>query len=200
MDYCRGLVLSAGTARIRVAEAQLVKEQLALSIGSLTVDVPAIDVFSRSWACQWDPRDFARLFRTPASLESIDWELRRNMDALVIFSESGRTVEVWEADAWQSLRDAVKNLKTYIQSTSIREANATNKRARQVGYLTSLATIFIPLSFVAAVFSMGGEFSAGASRFWVYWVLRSRWQRLGVFCSSRNGEDGLCRAFPILSL
>jgi Mg2+ and Co2+ transporter CorA len=40
-----------------------------------------------------------------------------------------------------------------------------------VGYLTSLATLFLPVLFVAAVFSMGGEYAAGESRFWVFWVI-----------------------------
>jgi hypothetical protein len=179
MDYCRSLVLSAWTARIRIVETQLIKEQLMLSIGDIPAGARAAEVFEKSWQRPWHPRDFGRLVRAKSALESIDWELRRNMDALGIGSESKRTAEAWEADAWQSLREVIKSLKirldimlqAYMQSISVRETSAANKQARQVGYLTSLATIFIPLSFVAAIFSMGGDFSAGSDRFWVYWVV-----------------------------
>jgi hypothetical protein len=178
VDYVRILVLSAWTASIRAIESRLVKEQLALSIVDLSrAEVPT---YERSWTRPWHPRDFARLVQAKSSLEALDWELRRNMDALGIgSSDSSRTPEAWEADAWQGLRVVIGNLKArldimlqaYMQSISVRETSDANKQARQVGYLTSLATIFIPLSLVAAVFSMGGDFAAGESRFWVYWAV-----------------------------
>ena len=36
--------------------------------------------------------------------------------------------------------------------------------------LTYLALIFVPLSYVASIFSMGGDFLPGASHFWVYFA------------------------------
>ncbi|KFA71742.1 hypothetical protein S40288_09984 [Stachybotrys chartarum IBT 40288] len=100
MDYCRSLVVSAWTARIRIVETQLIKEQLMLSVGDIPADARAAEVFEKSWQRPWHPRDFGRLVRAKSALESIDWELRRNMDALGIGSESERTAEAWEADAW----------------------------------------------------------------------------------------------------
>jgi hypothetical protein len=180
VDLCRGLVLSAWTAAIRVVEAQLVQEQLALTVGVQADDIRATDVFEKSWERPWHPRDFGRLVRAKLALDSVDWDLSRNMDALGILELQHQShVEAWEADAWHGLRDVVHNLKAkldimsqaYMQSISIRETHAANQQARNVGYLTSLASIFVPISFVAAVFSMGGDFSAGESRFWVYWVV-----------------------------
>ncbi|KAK4112741.1 hypothetical protein N656DRAFT_844945 [Canariomyces notabilis] len=139
MDYCRRLVLSAWTARIRIVETQLIKEQLMLSIGDIPADARAAEVFEKSWQRPWHPRDFGRLVRAKSALESTDWELRPNMDALGIGSESMRTVEAWEADAWQSLTEVMRSLKirldimlqAYMQSISVRETSAANKQARQ---------------------------------------------------------------------
>jgi Mg2+ and Co2+ transporter CorA len=108
----------------------------------------------------------------------MDTSLFYNMDALGIGGNS-QVGEEWEAEAWKSLRNAILTLKTrvniiseaYMQAVSVRESIVANKQARQVGYLTSLATLFIPLSFVAAVFSMGGDFAAGQERFYVFWAI-----------------------------
>ncbi|KAH8710026.1 hypothetical protein GQ44DRAFT_776862 [Phaeosphaeriaceae sp. PMI808] len=177
MDVCRRMVLSAWTARLRIAEAQIIQEQCIMSIGNMITGNGVADLLEKSWARPWDPRDFGRLVRAKSALESIDWELYRNMDALKI--SKALTTEAWEADAWMSIQKVVQTLKTrldiisqaYMQAVSVRESVTANKQAQQVGYLTSLATLFIPLSFVAAVFSMGGDFSAGASHFWVYWII-----------------------------
>jgi Mg2+ and Co2+ transporter CorA len=100
------------------------------------------------------------------------------MDALGIGTKS-KCTEDWEAQAWRSLQNAVHVLKSrvdiiaqaYTQAVSVQESMTSNKQARQVGYLTSLATLFIPVSLIAGIFSMGGKFSAGASLFWVYWAI-----------------------------
>jgi Mg2+ and Co2+ transporter CorA len=100
------------------------------------------------------------------------------MDALGIGSDS-QTTEEWEAEAWKSLRNAVQTLKkrvdiisqAYTEAVSVRQSIVSNQQAEQVGYLTSLAVLFVPASFVASIFSMGGDFSAGADRFWVFWAI-----------------------------
>lgn len=38
------------------------------------------------------------------------------------------------------------------------------------GYLTPMAIIINPVSLIAAMFSMGDDFAAGESLFWVFWV------------------------------
>jgi len=149
-----------------------------MSIGNIAAEATAATWLNKSWARPWDPRDFGRLVRAKSVLESTEWELYRNMDALGVLSKAQST-EAWETEAWKSLQKVVQTLKArldivlqaYMQAVSVRESITSNKQARQVGYLTSLATLFIPISFVAAIFSMGGEFSAGASHFWVYWII-----------------------------
>lgn len=57
-----------------------------------------------------------------------------------------------------------------MQAVSVRETITANTQSRQVGYLTFLATLFLPISFIASIFSMGGKFSVGEQLFWVFWA------------------------------
>ncbi|KAK1751063.1 hypothetical protein QBC47DRAFT_392146 [Echria macrotheca] len=60
---------------------------------------------------------------------------------------------------------------------------------RQVGYLSSLATLFVPVSLVTAIFSIGGDFAAGESHFWVYWAVSVPVMMLGcVLLFTRVGR------------
>ncbi|KAJ5692134.1 hypothetical protein N7462_001557 [Penicillium macrosclerotiorum] len=163
---------------LRIVETQVIQESCRMSIGSITLERTATELVDNSWAQPWHPRNFARLVMAKSALDSIAWELERNMDALGLYSKTD-VLEPWEAEAWDRLRQAVQMLKVktdnilqaYMQAVSIRESVTSNKQALHVGYLTSLATVFIPISFVAAIFSMGGDFAAGESRFWVYWTI-----------------------------
>jgi hypothetical protein len=177
-DICRKLVLSAWTAWLRVVEAQITQEQYFMSTGKTPTGINTATWLDKSWMQPWQARQFGRLIRAKSALEAIDADLYYNMDALGIGAKRNGT-EDWEAEAWRSLQNAVHVLKTkvdiifqaYTQAVSVQESITSNKQARQVGYLTSLATLFIPVSLIAAIFSMGGKFSAGASLFWVYWAI-----------------------------
>ncbi|KAK0647672.1 hypothetical protein DIS24_g7547 [Lasiodiplodia hormozganensis] len=46
-----------------------------------------------------------------------------------------------------------------------------NNQARSVGRLSALATVLVPFSVVAGIFSMSGRFAAGEDLFWVFWIL-----------------------------
>lgn len=52
-----------------------------------------------------------------------------------------------------------------------RQTAAANRMARSSGQLTKIATIIVPCTFVASIFSMGGDFAAGESLFYVYWII-----------------------------
>lgn len=181
-DICRRLVLSEWTARLRTIEAQIFWERCKMSMGDAPAARNTSESFILPWARPWHPRDFSRLVRATAVLKSIDAELRCNMDALGIDSSEPRTLDAWEVDAWKSLREAVQlqisivhdTLQSHMQAISVRQS-------LNAGYLTSMAIIFIPVSLVAAVFSMGGEFAAGESLFWVFWVVATPITLLGCF-------------------
>ncbi len=59
----------------------------------------------------------------------------------------------------------------YLQYISIQEARISNGNAKSLSKITVLTMLFIPLSTVASIFSMGGDFLPGSSRAWVYWVV-----------------------------
>ena len=53
---------------------------------------------------------------------------------------------------------------------TVRQADISQKEAKLVSRLTFVALVFIPLSFTASIFSMGGNFLPGSSLFWVYFA------------------------------
>ncbi|CAI6087308.1 unnamed protein product [Clonostachys chloroleuca] len=177
-DICRQLVLSAWVARLRITEAEVVRKQYQMSIGVGLSPFNPRTWLDGSWTQPWTEREFGGLVRAKSALESTDTSLFYNMDALGIGGKS-HIGEEWETEAWKSLRNALLTLKTrvdimmaaYTQAVSVRESIVANKQARQVGYLTSLATLFVPVSFIAAVFSMGGDYAAGQQRFYVFWAI-----------------------------
>lgn len=70
------------------------------------------------------------------------------------------------------------HMKTYAQLSIMRESfeghrqTVTSARlAKSSGRLLNLATIFVPFTLVASVFSMNGRYAAGESRFFVFWVV-----------------------------
>lgn len=181
-EICRRLILSEWTARLRIIEAQIVRERVRMSVGKVVLprDTKASRILT--WRRPWQQDDFNRLTRATAVLETIDAELRSNQDALGINTAKIQVVSPWEEDAWNSSREAVQwelsmvknTLETYMQSVSVRQS-------LNAGYLTSMATIFIPVSLIAAVFSMGGDFAAGKSLFWVFWVIAIPVTLIGCF-------------------
>jgi Mg2+ and Co2+ transporter CorA len=52
-----------------------------------------------------------------------------------------------------------------MQEASLSESQIANYQAQNVGRLTSLATILVPFSVSAGMFSMGGEYLAGEKNF-----------------------------------
>jgi hypothetical protein len=170
-DICRKLVLCAWTARLRVVEAQVIQKFVQMSVGADAANFNAATWLDKSWTLPWQERNFAQLVRAKSELEGIEAGIDNNMDALGIGCKS-QTTEEWEAEAWRSLQNTVAALKKRVDMTLQSYTEAVSVRqAQQVGYLTSLATLFIPASFVAAIFAMGGDYSASAGKFWVFWVI-----------------------------
>ncbi|CAN8103214.1 unnamed protein product [Discula destructiva] len=58
-----------------------------------------------------------------------------------------------------------------LTAEGLKQTEAGNRMARSSGQLTKIATVIVPCSFVASIFSMGDEFAAGKSLFYVYWVI-----------------------------
>jgi hypothetical protein len=157
-EVCRRIALWSWTAQVHF-NTNLVAEEVAL--GS-----------------PWQDRTVLRLVQTRLQLQRHEDEIHINMNALGIGTEHSIAQE-WEAEDWRSLEDAIKAVErridviyeSYTQRASINESMAANQQARGVRYLTALAALFVPASLTAGIFAMAGEFSAGASRFWVFWAV-----------------------------
>lgn len=59
----------------------------------------------------------------------------------------------------------------YGQRSSVQESRIANSQARSVGRLTALATVLVPFTLTAGIFSMSDEFAAGQKFFWVFWAV-----------------------------
>lgn len=59
----------------------------------------------------------------------------------------------------------------FAQRSALIQADAAERQARSSGQLTKIATFIVPGTFVASIFSMGGDFAAGGRLFFVYWAL-----------------------------
>jgi hypothetical protein len=131
-----------------------------------------------TWDTSWRTEAFHGLLYQQLAASTIANGVRNSMRVFEV--EAAETVvESFEKEEWQALQLAVASLKEqlanlisgYTQEASIQESKASNYQARSVGRLTYLATILVPFSVTAALFSMGGDFSAGQSLFWVFWVI-----------------------------
>ena len=113
-------------------------------------------------------------------------EMEENMVSLGVPIESGaaRNPGVaggppqWEIDGWRSVMDLAHVVDRftnalamgYLQYITTREARISNSNAQSLSRITILTMLFIPLSTVASVFSMSGDFLPGNSRAWVFWA------------------------------
>ena len=87
-------------------------------------------------------------------------------------------VQQWEQDGWLAIQEhchkiiamAEAFLQSYLQFTSMQEAQAANHNALSLARISNLTMVFIPLSAIAAVFSMTDEFMPGKSKNWIFWV------------------------------
>jgi hypothetical protein len=107
--------------------------------------------------------------------------LYRNMKALQVkAAEAGEGfITRWETDEWRFAEARILSYQRTVESTTevyshaaegegMRSANA---QSNSVARLTGLATVFVPLSLIAAIFSIGGDYAVGGARFWVYFVV-----------------------------
>lgn len=84
-----------------------------------------------------------------------------------------------ENKLWEFLNEKLQSMEAtvgdhmdmYSQRAAMEESFAANRQARSAGQLTKIATVIVPCTFVASIFSMGGKFAAGESLFGVYWAV-----------------------------
>jgi Mg2+ and Co2+ transporter CorA len=84
-----------------------------------------------------------------------------------------------ERRSWARLMDKLATMEATIsnhmeefsQRAALEESFAAGRQARSAGQLTKIATVIVPCTFVASIFSMGGSFAAGEDLFYVYWTI-----------------------------
>jgi len=117
------------------------------------------------------------------SINLLQGEISRNitglgMDSMTIHNPLCLEDD-WERLAWKESLDLCSFMlkivdtltQTYSHQATIREAQQSNQIANSVWKITSLASIFFPVSIVAGIFSMGPDFLPGGSSFWVFWAV-----------------------------
>jgi hypothetical protein len=136
---------------------------------------------SRIWAPTWTEWIYNRLQSWGSDLEIYRIDIASNMRNLGIDPDDnspknrGRVTQE-EASQWRYIQSTLLRqkamLKTvadnYVQVVGLRETQTSTQQAREVGKLTVLGTVFVPLSIISGILSMGGGYLPGGGKFWVY--------------------------------
>lgn len=104
-------------------------------------------------------------------LEEVESSLRgMDIKAGEESDEAGRDLLVVH-ERLRKFKEKVESLTSIVTGVlSVRQADTAQKATKLVSRLTVIALVFIPLSFTAGIFSMGGDFQPGSSHFWVYFA------------------------------
>ena len=71
----------------------------------------------------------------------------------------------------QMEKNAEKQIGTVFAKISVEAGEETIDQARRVTRLTVIATVFLPMSFVASIFGMNGRFALDGESWWMYVVV-----------------------------
>ena len=75
-------------------------------------------------------------------------------------------------DKVDTCRERIESLLPVVFSIfSLLEAQQSTRETKYSSWLTIVATIFLPLSLTAGIFSMAGNYAPNGSQFWIYWVV-----------------------------
>jgi hypothetical protein len=127
---------------------------------------------------------FENLVNARFKLDALLKEISGNMAAMGLTNpidntRQGTTADDWEMQGWKEVVGLttymvqMMNILTqaYQHATSIQEAQTANNLSRSVAKITNLVIIFTPISVISGIFSMGGNFSPGESKSWVFWAV-----------------------------
>lgn len=108
-------------------------------------------------------------FHNHMAEEAESWKF---LDAKLQYIEeslTNHTKMYYDRSAMEETYEAKMQSRESMRQT--KETAAANRMARSSGQLTKIATIIVPCTFVTSIFSMGGDFAAGESLFYVYWII-----------------------------
>ena len=172
---CRHIILTMWKGYLRFRELEYIRFNDSSNFGK---PLDNLHGWFHTWDTSWRAEAFHSLLYQQLATSSIATGLRNAMRVFGVEAPD-TVVDKREKEDWHALQLSVTSLREqlanlingYSQEASIQESKTSNYQARSVGRLTSLATILVPFSVTAALFSMGGDFQAGQSLFWVFWVI-----------------------------
>lgn len=187
--FMRGFTISKWTAHLNHirrcyahTRAGLFSDNARHTLRHHSVNTTRLVQHTAHWGADWKEWMFESMTRFITDLSLYRLDAETNMRALGIDVDDPRSsglVGKREAQMWRYIRSSCIDLQdmfqqlsnSYTQVVALREAQASNLQAKSVRWLTVLGTFFVPLSVVAGVMSMGGEFLPGERKFWVYFAV-----------------------------
>ncbi|KAL6703511.1 hypothetical protein ACN47E_009609 [Coniothyrium glycines] len=178
VESARKLVISTTIAYLRRRYSNLVKLQNSSHFYPQAMRHNYLASFSKSSCSSWSSEFFDFIVGSRAAMRVWTREMDENITALGLDAQHSSAPQ-WERDGWQSVKqlgcivdETVGAFATgYLQFVTISEARVSNRNAHSLSRITVLTMLFIPLSTVASIFSMGGDFLPGETRAWVFWVV-----------------------------
>jgi len=172
---CRHIILAMWKGYLRFRELEYIRFS---DSSNFSKPLDNLHGWFHTWDTSWRAEAFHSLLYQQLATSLIANGTRHAMRVFGV-EATVTVVDERQREDWQALQLSVTSLKEqlanlisgYSQEASIQESKTSNYQARSVGRLTSLATILVPFSVTAALFSMGGDFQAGHSLFWVFWVI-----------------------------
>ncbi|KAF1954206.1 hypothetical protein CC80DRAFT_568014 [Byssothecium circinans] len=182
-EIARKLVISIFLAFLRRRYLNMLRLQARLPGDSLPFNrCDYLRDFAEGVLRSWHHDLFGFIVNVKSRMDVLIKETEENMAALgLVHSRVVADVAVpsWEQDGWDAIHESCAKLITmadmfsqsYLQFISIQEAQLANKNAMSLARITNLTMLFIPLSTIAAIFSMSDEFLPGKRKSWIFWII-----------------------------
>lgn len=176
VEYPRRLAMSTLLAYLRRRYINIVNVHKTQGPNALRHNY--FSSFSNSTMSCWSKEFFDFMIGSCAAMKEFSHEMDENMIALGL-DVAHPLAPAWEIDGWKSIRDITRVVQemtdtfatNYLQYVTIQEAHASNGSAQSLSRITVLTMLFIPLSTVASIFSMGGDFLPGETKAWMFWAI-----------------------------
>lgn len=154
--------ISAMCFALRPHEADNISDDLLAELDKLSLSLKVLQAWSR---------------RALTGIEKINQMIRfiRSNEALYSVSEDWRTL----CEDFELIRTGIQEHASRFESMvpvatsfiQLIESRRALRESANVTRLTFLATFFLPLSYVASLFSMGERYGPDGIRFWVYFAV-----------------------------
>ena len=187
VEFPRKLVIGVMLAFLRRRYLNLLRIQKTHVRPNQTLRNNYLSNFSEGALASWNDEFFDFIVGSCAAMKELIREMEENMVSLGLPMRDGTARNSvlaggppqWEIDGWRSVIDLAHVVDKfanavatgYLQWITINEALISNGNAQNLSRITVLTMLFIPLSTVASIFSMSGDFLPGSPRSWVFWAV-----------------------------